>query len=97
VYIYDLRGEYGMLRFSSRISHPGNFIVAILLWLPWAAGAGADQPRAFHLEGGVVGAHDPSITKEGDLAFPAKLLAGKVYWREFRLPQKNRDSRRRPT
>jgi arabinan endo-1,5-alpha-L-arabinosidase len=55
-----------MLRFSSGISNLRNFIAAILLWLSLAAGAGADQPRAFHVEGDVVGAHDPSIIKEGD-------------------------------
>lgn len=42
-------------------------IAAILLLPPLGAhGAAPDEPRVIHVEGDVVGAHDPSIIKEGD-------------------------------
>jgi hypothetical protein len=54
-----------MLRFRPGTSILGAFLVAILLfpfWPSWRPGVrAADEPRAFHVEGDVVGAHDPSI------------------------------------
>jgi arabinan endo-1,5-alpha-L-arabinosidase len=69
VYIYGLRGNLFMIRFRPWISILGAFLVAILLflfWPSWHAARAADEPRPFHLDGDVVGAHDPSIIKEGD-------------------------------
>src|SRR5580693_9764518 len=62
------RGNLFMIRFRPAIL--GACLVAILLfpfWPSWPASArAADEPRTFHVEGDVLGAHDPSVIKEGD-------------------------------
>ncbi|MGB7284677.1 MAG: arabinan endo-1,5-alpha-L-arabinosidase [Candidatus Acidiferrum sp.] len=51
----------------SAISKLRAFAVAILLTGLWRAGiAAADEPHALHVQGDVVGTHDPSIIKEGN-------------------------------
>jgi len=59
-----------MIRFRPGISILGAFLVAVLLfpfWPSWHAGTrAAEDPHAFHVEGNVLGARDPSIIKEGD-------------------------------
>jgi arabinan endo-1,5-alpha-L-arabinosidase len=58
-----------MIRFHCGSSHLCSvpFIAAILLMpLIGAREEAADEPRTFQLQGDVVGAHDPSIAKDGD-------------------------------
>ncbi len=51
-----------MICFRSGIPQLRACIAAVLLCLLFAPGFRAsDEPRAFHVEGDVVGAHDPSI------------------------------------
>src|SRR5580658_8400605 len=67
VYIYDPRGKYFMIRFRSGVANRRACIAPVLLSLlfgPWPRAA--DEPHAFHLEGDIVGAHDPSVIIEGD-------------------------------
>jgi arabinan endo-1,5-alpha-L-arabinosidase len=56
-----------MIRFHSGTPNLLGCISAVILSLllgPWPRAG--DEPRAFHVEGDVVGAHDPSIIKQGD-------------------------------
>ncbi len=56
-----------MIRFRSGTSTLRAFCLAILLVPSFGAGAESPgEPHAFLLEGDVVGAHDPSIIREGD-------------------------------
>src|ERR1700735_4312959 len=56
-----------MIHFHSGSRFLRACIRAALLSLLLGVGPkAADEPRAFHVEGDVVGAHDPSIIKEGD-------------------------------
>jgi arabinan endo-1,5-alpha-L-arabinosidase len=55
-----------MIPFHSRIPHLRASIALVLLSLFLGGPRAADEPRALHLEGDIVGAHDPSIIKEGD-------------------------------
>jgi hypothetical protein len=77
-----------MIRFRPEISILRAFLVAFLLfpfWPSWHAGArAADEPRAFHVEGDVLGLHDRAIIKEGDTWYlftttpPDSLLTNKT-------------------
>jgi arabinan endo-1,5-alpha-L-arabinosidase len=56
-----------MIRSHSGTPHLRACIAAVVLSLSLGPGPrAADEPRAFRVEGDVVGAHDPSIIKEGD-------------------------------
>jgi arabinan endo-1,5-alpha-L-arabinosidase len=49
------------------ISNLRAFTLAIFLTAVWGAGTvAADEPHALHVQGDVVGTHDPSIIKEGN-------------------------------
>src|ERR1700722_12783086 len=67
VYTYDPRGKYFMIRFHSGTPHLCACIAAVLLSLLSGPGPrAADEPRAFRVEGDILGAHDPSIIRERD-------------------------------
>jgi arabinan endo-1,5-alpha-L-arabinosidase len=86
-----------MIRFRSRTSNLRACILAILLVQSFSAGAESpSEPRAFLLEGDVVGTHDPSIIKEADTwylfatttpdskttdQFPVRCSRDLVHWR----------------
>jgi arabinan endo-1,5-alpha-L-arabinosidase len=65
------------------------------LWVVHAKAAASDQPQVFHVEGDVVGTHDPSIIMEGDRwylfsstppdsktsnQFPVRCSKDLIYW-----------------
>jgi arabinan endo-1,5-alpha-L-arabinosidase len=67
MYIYSNRGNPFMTRFQAGGLMLRALALALVSFHPFGASAGTlDEPRAFHVEGDVLGTHDPSIIKEGD-------------------------------